>query len=109
VKRSRRGGGRILYEVSAELHDPSVVEAWVGWMLGEHIDDVVVAGAERGRLLWVVGRPRSFIVQYEFATRRALQEYLSRHAPRLRAEGIRRFGPERVTYDRRVSEEMPGG
>jgi hypothetical protein len=96
----------ILYEVTTELIDPEIVSAWSSWIVREHIADVMNAGASSGRLFRIDtddGTPK-FSVQYEFATRAALDAYLRDHAPRLRDEGMRRFSPEKVRYSRRVGQ-----
>ncbi len=96
---------RTYYEVTATMSDPSATDAWLAWMLGEHIADVVRAGAESGRVIRRDEPPHTFIAQYEFASRAALDAYLAHHAPRLRAEGVRRFG-DRVSYRRRVGQTV---
>lgn len=96
----------ILYEVNAEFIDPAIADAWVAWILAEHILDVVRAGATCGQLIRIEGDdgvPR-FSVQYQFESRDELDCYLRDHSPRLRDEGIRRFPLEKVRYTRRVGE-----
>lgn len=96
----------ILYEVNAEIRDPTIADDWARWILDEHIGDVVRAGAASGRLLRIDSDDDQsrFSVQYEFATRDALNAYLRDHAARLRAEGVRRFPLENVSYSRRIGE-----
>ncbi len=81
--------------------DPAVAEAWAGWILREHITEVVAAGALSGRLVHDDADSASYTVQYEFADRGALERYLAEEAPRLREAGLRRFGPSQVAYSRR--------
>ena len=95
---------RVFYEVNAAIVDPKITDAWVNWILSEHIADVVAAGALRGRLVRVEGGGLEFSVQYEFADRPTFDTYVARHAPRLRDEGIKRFPPAQVTYSRRIGE-----
>ena len=92
----------VVYEVAARFTDQSTADAWVAWMLTEHIADVVRAGAERGRVIRLDETPLCYVAQYEFSTAEALTNYLSQHAPRLRAEGLKRFSPDRVQYTRRT-------
>lgn len=92
----------VFYEVTATIHDPAVAEACVGWMHGEHIAEIVAAGAKSGRLYRVEESPSVYVAHYEFASRPALDEYLTNHAPRLRAAGVQRFPPEKVILSRRV-------
>ncbi len=95
---------RFFYEVTATLHDESIVEAWTRWMQGEHIADVVRAGACSGRLIRLDGETLRFAIQYEFDSREAFEQYLRDHAPRLRAEGVARFPADQVSYERRTGE-----
>jgi uncharacterized protein DUF4286 len=94
---------RVLYEVTAILRDEDVARRWVRWILDEHIADVVRAGASRGRLLRIDDAPHTYVVQYEFASRDSLDDYLANHATRLRTEGARRFDANEVTYQRRTA------
>ncbi len=96
---------RAYYEVHASIADPAVARAWAAWIANEHIADVVAAGAACGRLIQLetpADGPRQFCVQYEFASREALDRYLECHAPRLREEGMRRFAAGQVNYTRRT-------
>ena len=95
---------RILYEVTAKIIDPDVTDAWVAWILDEHIGDVVRAGALRGRLVRIDDTESTFAVQYEFESRDDLNRYLADRAPGLRDQGARRFGGHRVEYTRRTGE-----
>jgi hypothetical protein len=91
----------ILYEVTAEFEDSATADAWADWLLDKHISHVVLAGASSGRLVrWEA--PTTLTAQYEFDSRQAFESYLRNHAPRLRAEGLERFGTDRVRYTRRV-------
>lgn len=90
------------YEVTATIADEATAAAWARWICEEHIADVVQAGAIRGRLVQLDGKPHRYLVQYEFASRTAFEQYLRDHAPRLRAEGSSRFNAEEVTYERRT-------
>lgn len=94
----------VFYEVTATIHDRSILDDWVRWMGDTHLADVVVAGAMRGRLIRIDGPTATFVCQYEFASRSALDRYLSEHAPRLRAEGAAIFDSEQVTYMRRTGD-----
>ncbi|MCG8404454.1 MAG: DUF4286 family protein [Phycisphaerales bacterium] len=94
----------VFYEVNATILDPKIADAWVSWILDEHIAEVVAAGAVHGRLVGVEGGRTQFSVQYEFANRAALETYLTEHAPRLRDEGVKRFPLTQVTYSRRIGQ-----
>jgi len=94
----------VFYEVTAAIQDLSILDDWVRWMGDEHLADVVAAGATRGRLIRIDGPTATFVCQYEFASRGALDRYLSEHAPRLRAEGTARFDAEQVAYSRHTGD-----
>lgn len=94
-----------LYEVHATCADAATADEWLRWMCDRHIADVVAAGAISGRVLRIDGSPHAFVAQYEFASRAALDAYLANHAPRLRAQGLEKFG-ERIQYTRRISERI---
>jgi hypothetical protein len=91
----------VVYEVAACFKEQSTADAWVAWLLSEHIADVVSAGADRGRVVKLDEPTLSYVAQYEFASPAALAAYLAQHAPRLRAEGLKRFPLEQVQYARR--------
>ncbi|QDV91224.1 hypothetical protein RAS2_23170 [Phycisphaerae bacterium RAS2] len=93
----------LLYEVNAKCDNAATADEWVRWMRVKHLRDVVDAGAMSGRVLQVDGTAHAFVAQYEFVSRGELEKYLAHHAPRLRAEGLEKFG-ERIQYTRRVSE-----
>lgn len=96
----------VLYEVGVTFHDPALAPKWLAWLKDGHIADVMRGGATSARIIELdpadPGSDPRYVVQYEFASRRALDTYLSEHAPRLRAEGLAKFAPPAVTYDRRV-------
>jgi len=94
----------VLYEVTATIHDRTILEDWERWMGGTHLADVVAAGATRGRLIRIDGPTATYVCQYEFASRGALDRYLVEHAPRLRAEGAALFEVEQVSYSRRTGD-----
>ncbi len=94
----------IVYEVRAEV-EAEVAEAYRHW-LEPHIREILAIpgfmhaelhaedGGD-GRAVWTV--------RYHLESRDALEQYLADHAPRLRAEGLARFGG-RFTATRRVME-----
>ncbi len=108
------------YEVSASFRDAEFARAWVDWLRREHIADVIAAGALSGRIIALdsesagAGTPAPadgaaelrFCVQYEFTNRAAFDAYVREHAPRLRAEGLKRFPPDVVTYTRRSGQVL---
>jgi len=100
---------RVLYAVQATLPSKELADEYVEWLRDGHVDAVIAGGAHSAMVVWLDPDDSSqqirVEVQYVFASRVALEGYLKRHAPILRAEGLKRFGPERgVRFDRRVGE-----
>lgn len=92
----------IVYEVRIVVA-PAIEAAWRAWLPG-HVRELLALpgflGAE-----WFeeydAGDSPCFVVQYRLADQAALDRYLAEDAPRLRADGIARFG-EGFTATRRV-------
>ncbi len=82
------------YTVRCEFDDAAVAQRWLEWMEREHLADVCAAGARRAEAIRFDGAPASCEVRYLFDSREAYEAYLRDHAPRLRAEGLKRFPPE---------------
>ncbi len=75
---------------------------WLGWMRGGHLQDVIDGGALRAELIELDGGA-TFEARFLFASREAFERYERDHAPRLRAEGLARFGVEQgFVYTRTV-------
>ena len=96
------------YEVNLEV-DVEVAGAFVEW-LACHVADMLALpgflGAEAFEVELPPGARRAYCVVYRLADRAALQRYLIEQAPRMRAEGMRRFGG-RFSATRRVLAELP--
>ncbi len=97
------------YTVRVFLKDASMGQAWLDWMNAGHRAAVLAAGAESAEIVRLdspVGASAcAFEVRYSFASRRAFDTYEQLHAPRLRSDGLARFGPERgVRYERSTGE-----
>jgi hypothetical protein len=94
---------RVAYTVTATFENPAVAEEWVGWLVAGHIAEVMARGAVTAEILEMDGRPRCVEVRYIFPSRAVFDHYDKEHAPRLRAEGIRRFPAERgIGYRRSI-------
>lgn len=94
----------ILYEVRIAV-DREVAMEYRSW-LEAHIQEILaLPGFECAELLREEGNvERSiFVTHYWLRDRAALEGYLRDHAPRLRADGMQRFGG-RFTAERRVLE-----
>jgi Domain of unknown function (DUF4286) len=99
------GPPSFIYTVSVTLSREMVAD-YTSWLIGResdgHVADVVRAGALDAEVLQIdtdPDQPARVEVRYRFANREALETYLSKHAPRLRAEGLARF-PEGLSFQR---------
>ena len=93
----------VAYTVTATFADAAVADEWLAWLTGGHLAEVLTGGATDAEVIEQDGSPRSFEVRYHFPSREAFAAYERDHAPRLRAEGLRLFPPERgVSYRRSV-------
>jgi dipeptidase E len=97
-------GPLVSYTVAATFTDTTLADAWLAWLHGGHLAQVIAAGALDAEVIELetpVGR--SFEVRFHFASREALDHYQREHAPRLREEGLRLFPVEKgVSYQRQV-------
>jgi hypothetical protein len=85
---------RIAYTVTAVLPDPPTLEEYLIWLAGGHVQAVIEGGADSAEIIRVTDPPAPYRVQtrYIFATSESFQDYLTRVAPALRADGVARFG-----------------
>jgi len=91
----------LAYTVAASFDDPSVADEWLAWLRDGHIAEVLAAGARSAQIVRIDGEQSSLEVRYEFASREDFAAYERDHAPRLRADGLRVFPPQRgITYRR---------
>ncbi len=100
----------LVYEVNLDV-DAEIAESYRDW-LEEHIREMLeIEGFVSAELL--LRQPGDdegadptrigFTVHYRLEDREALEHYLANDAPRMRADGIRRFG-ERFAASRRILE-----
>lgn len=96
---------RILYTVTATLPDEETAQEYVAWLEDGHVDQVVAAGAHSGMIVRLEGSPIRVRTLYVFATRETFDRYVERAAPALRADGLKRFPPERaIAFAREIGE-----
>ena len=94
-----------VYEVNVEI-DAAIRSDYMRW-LRAHVDEILALPGFTGAELFEVLDPaptastHRVCVQYRLVDDAALEAYLRDHAPRLRADGIARFG-ERMRATRRV-------
>ena len=99
---------RICYMVIATLPSTTVADEYVSWLEDGHVDQVVKRGAHSAMIVRLdsdsAGKPR-VMTHYVFATREVFDHYVAQHAPALRADGLKRFPPERgISFARSVGE-----
>jgi hypothetical protein len=92
----------LLYVVQAEFDDARVADEYLNWLTREgHVAHVVASGARVARVIQL--GPTLLQVQYEFVDQTAYAAYEAGPAVGLRAEGRRRFSPERgVRFTRSI-------
>jgi hypothetical protein len=95
----------VVYEVNIAV-DREVLADYRTW-IAAHVAEILALPGFTGAEIWDVTDPAPpegeahLCVQYRLHSAAALANYLRDHAPRLRAEGIARFG-ERMRAHRRV-------
>lgn len=95
----------VVYEVNIDI-DPAIRAEYLAW-LRPHVDEILALPGFSGADVFEVVDPAcddgwiGICTQYRLADRAALDAYLREHAPRLRADGVARFG-DRMRGRRRV-------
>jgi Domain of unknown function (DUF4286) len=93
----------IIYTVTATLPDTNTAGEWLRWLREGHIAAILASGATAAEIIAVDGKPNWFEVRYRFPSREAFDRYEREIAPRLRAEGLKRFPVDRgIVYQRSV-------
>ncbi len=91
--------------VQATLPDEATAREYVAWLEDGHVDQVVGHGAHSAMIVRLEGDPPRVETHYVFGTREMYEQYVSKHAAALRADGLKRFPPERgVKFERRLGE-----
>jgi hypothetical protein len=97
------GGGNITYEVALEP-EPEILGEFEAW-LEYHMDDMLALPGFTGASIHKAENPDTGaqlrVVRYELEDRAALERYLEEYAPRMRAEGLAKFG-DRFRASRRI-------
>ena len=94
----------VVYEVSADV-DATIRDDYLRW-LGPHVAEIVALPGFTGADVFEVVDPAlpdtlRVCMRYHLVDEAALEAYLAEHAPRLRADGVARFG-DRMRAQRRV-------
>lgn len=88
----------IAYTVTATFPDEATRDEYIAWLEDGHIDQVIRNGAHSAMIVVLdhaVGDPIVVEVRYIFPTREVFDRYIAEFAPALRADGLKRFPPER--------------
>jgi hypothetical protein len=97
--------GEVAYTIAATFSDAALADEWLCWLREGHIAEVLAGGASTAEVVRMEGTANSFEVRYHFPSREAFARYEAENAPRLRAEGLRLFPPEKgVIYRRSLGE-----
>lgn len=97
----------IAYTVIATFPNEEIAREYVGWLRGGHVDAVVAHGAHSAMIVEIdepkpAAAARQVETRYIFSTLEAFETYIAQHAPKLRAEGLTRFGSRGVIFERRT-------
>ena len=88
------GNHPVIYEVNVSV-DATIIDAYQAW-LKTHIAEILALPGFTGAMLYRVDTTDvarvELCVHYQLLSEAHLQRYLEEHAPRLRADGIARFG-----------------
>jgi quinol monooxygenase YgiN len=101
--------GPVVYEVNVEV-DRDIADAYRSW-LRAHIAEILALPGFVDAQVFAVSEPPpaedriGLCVHYRLTDIDALDAYLRDHAPRLRADGVARFG-ERFRAYRRIMREL---
>jgi hypothetical protein len=86
----------VVYEVNLSV-DATIAEDYAGW-LHAHVAQMLALPGFVDASMWQVLEPApapgqiQWCVHYRLVDRPALDAYLAEHAPRMRADGMARFG-----------------
>jgi hypothetical protein len=103
----------IVYEVNLEF-DVAIAAAYRAWLQGHIAEILTLPGFLSAQVHEVVeplptaGR-QGLCVRYQVEDLGALETYTREHAPRMRADGLQRFGEEGVRIRRRVLRDIELG
>lgn len=101
----------VFYEVTLHVQ-AGIADDYAAWLRG-HVDEMLAlpgflhADVARQAEPAPAGDEVVFCCRYRLVDADALQAYLREHAPRMRADGVARFG-DGFRASRRVLEVLPG-
>lgn len=98
----------LIYEVTARV-SPEIEAEFTQWLHAHLVEMKGLDPIEDALLFRSIdesGDDVVFVSHYRMASRSAYEDYLENHAPRMRADGIARFG-ERFRASRRLLQDCP--
>jgi len=109
IPETRNPMTRVAYTVIATFPDQRTLDEYIAWLEDGHIDQVIEHGAHSAMIVRLDrGQPTDPIrceVRYLFSTRENFDKYVELHAPALRADGLKKFPPERgIKFERTIGE-----
>jgi hypothetical protein len=92
----------IIYNVTIKV-DASIAEAWLQWLLNEHIPDVMGTGCFTGykvvRLIEVDDTEGpTYAIQYNAAAKADYNRYIELHAPLMRHRSYEKWGDRFIAF-----------
>jgi hypothetical protein len=91
----------IIYNVTTNI-DNNVREEWLQWMKDKHIPDVMATGHFMEyrfcKVLVDEEQGTTYSAQYTCATMKDLEEYRTKHGPRLQKEVADKYGDKAVSF-----------
>lgn len=99
----------ILYTVRTTCPSVQARGRYLAWLSPNHVVELMKCGATAVRIVLPDRAsdtaPAVVETQYTFPSRKTFDDYISDHAPALRADGLKHFPPESgLTYERQVAE-----
>lgn len=91
-----------IYNVTSKV-DWSIHDAWVKWMLEEHMPEVVASGCfEKFQLVRLLETDEdegpTYAAQYHAPSKAMYNEYLAKHAPELREKANAKWGGKFISF-----------
>ncbi len=102
----------IAYTVICTVQYKSKEEEWLAWLKNGHTAEVIKCGASSAEIVRMdpehdgAAPGATYEIRYKFDSRGIFEEYLEKHAPRLRREGYELFPPADGFLYRRTSGEI---
>lgn len=92
----------IAYTVHATFPDEPTAREFIDWLDCGHLHGVLRGGATLAQVIRIQAEPIEVEIRYLFPNQQVFDRYVAEFAPALRADGLRRFPPERgIRMERR--------